>query len=56
LKILKGYPLLLEFVQYTDYPLLFRLRRNAADFDELRSSFLQNMHALDLFIQAVQPL
>ena len=56
LKTLKGFPLLLEFVEYTDYSLLFRLRRKTAGFDELRNSYLQNMHTLESLIQAVQHL
>ncbi|MFW6274700.1 MAG: 6-hydroxymethylpterin diphosphokinase MptE-like protein [Spirochaetota bacterium] len=54
LDTLAGLPLLREFIQYTDYSLLFRLRRETAGFEVLRNSFKQNMHAIESLIQAVR--
>ena len=56
LPTLKNFPLLMEFLQYTNYSLLFRLRRGEADHDALHSAFQQSIREIDSMIQAVQDL
>ena len=54
LHTLRAYPLLLEFVQYTDYPILFKLQRGTADFSQLQKSVENHLEEIDSIIQAVQ--
>jgi hypothetical protein len=54
LQNMRNYPLLLEFVQYTDYPLLFRLQRGTADFFELQRTVERHLDEIDSIIRAVQ--
>lgn len=54
LQKLRAYPLLLEFLQYTDYPVLFRLQRGSAGVFELQHTVERHFDEIDSTIRAVQ--